>query len=125
MWLGSTVGDLRVVDRLVNVKIDTSCVVVALLYKEMKLKPSILQEYSKVGGQMMPSAPKRNEKLHVDEADKMILEDETGRTMVELRDNTQLEDFDVDCLVSISALFWRGLGKWERREKMQGTARGG
>lgn len=51
---------------------------------EMKLKPSILREYTKEGVGMMPSPPKRGEKLYADESDVLVIEDETGRTELEL-----------------------------------------
>eukprot|EP00188_Purpureofilum_apyrenoidigerum_P002271 Plantae.Rhodophyta-Purpureofilum_apyrenoidigerum.ctg23918.p1 GENE.Plantae.Rhodophyta-Purpureofilum_apyrenoidigerum.ctg23918~~Plantae.Rhodophyta-Purpureofilum_apyrenoidigerum.ctg23918.p1 ORF type:complete len:490 (+),score=75.09 Plantae.Rhodophyta-Purpureofilum_apyrenoidigerum.ctg23918:76-1470(+) len=86
-------------DRLLKVQVNEPCVVVGLLFKEMKLKPSILREYAKSGGQMMPNPPQRTEKIYADESDKLVLEDETGRTALDLSQSKFMQE-DCEKLVS-------------------------
>mmetsp|Transcript_37698 Transcript_37698/g.150318 ORF Transcript_37698/g.150318 Transcript_37698/m.150318 type:complete len:172 (+) Transcript_37698:776-1291(+) len=88
-------------ERMVKAKDGVESVIVGILFKEMKLKPSILQEYAKHGAAMMPNPPRRAEKLYADESDMLILEDETGRIPLEFPEEREiLKDLREEFLVS-------------------------
>uniref|UniRef100_A0A7S2ZYN9 DNA polymerase delta subunit 2 n=2 Tax=Rhodosorus marinus TaxID=101924 RepID=A0A7S2ZYN9_9RHOD len=97
----SSLQEDSIMERMVKAKDGVESVIVGILFKEMKLKPSILQEYAKHGAAMMPNPPRRAEKLYADESDMLILEDETGRIPLEFPEEREiLKDLREEFLVS-------------------------
>ena len=56
------------------------CVIAGTLYKAMKLKPSILEEYAKTSGQAVSTTADGS--VYVSDDDTLILEDEQGRVQL-------------------------------------------
>lgn len=99
--LGKT--DVYIAKRVVNLEFGVETLVVGTLYKDMKLKPNILLEYTKERyvDPDIPDLPEdvNTRKHRVSDQDILILEDETGRTKL-VFDNEEHERHLVDEFVT-------------------------
>ena len=68
----------KVVEKLLEVKREEECIVVGTLFKKLPLLPSILDEYATERGTRV--LPKRDK--YLSDKDVLLLEDETGRTVL-------------------------------------------
>lgn len=66
--------------RILDMVPDQWCVIAGTLYKDMKLKPSILEEYAKTSGHAVSTTADGS--VYVSEDDTLILEDEQGRVQL-------------------------------------------
>ena len=67
------------VDKIIDLPEQTEVVVVGTLYKDMKLKPSTLDQYKELAQISAPVAPLDD---FTEEGDNLILEDESGRVVL-------------------------------------------
>ena len=76
-------ADGAAVAKIINAPLDGApCVVIGMLYKDMKLKPCVLDEYKSdyaVGGALEPLAGGGADAHYVSDDDRLILEDDSGR----------------------------------------------
>eukprot|EP00180_Rhodochaete_pulchella_P002268 Plantae.Rhodophyta-Rhodochaete_pulchella.ctg3414.p2 GENE.Plantae.Rhodophyta-Rhodochaete_pulchella.ctg3414~~Plantae.Rhodophyta-Rhodochaete_pulchella.ctg3414.p2 ORF type:complete len:460 (-),score=59.91 Plantae.Rhodophyta-Rhodochaete_pulchella.ctg3414:2930-4285(-) len=88
-WASEGLAEDAYPDRLLGLGADRDRVVVGILFRAMPLKPSILKEYAKQGGEMIPAPPKRDAASYIgdgmtDQENFTVLEDETGRIKLDL-----------------------------------------
>ncbi len=81
--------------KILELKEGVECIVVGTLYKEMRLKPSILDEYVKERG----LAPALSSSKFVSDDDSLVIEDEAARVKLRVEDASVLKVTDV---VSVS-----------------------
>ena len=73
-------NDLHILDKIIDSEthLEKDCVLIGTIYKEMELKPSILDEYKEINGAM--GGVVREKKNFASRNDVLILEDDSGRT---------------------------------------------
>jgi DNA polymerase delta subunit 2 len=74
-------NDIKVLDKVIDSEqcIDSVCCMVGTIYKEMALKPSVLDEFKERNGIL---GDVRNVQNFASESDKLFLEDDTGRAVL-------------------------------------------
>jgi len=77
---GATAAAPKLCTRILDMTADSYCVLAGTLYKDMKLKPSILEEYSKTAGHASTTTADGQRYMAPD--DTLVLEDEFGRVQL-------------------------------------------
>ncbi len=85
---GAASPHLRYAERIVNIRASESAdtVVVGVVFRESSAKPSILAAYNKSGGDhvLVPPPPPRSKVPYRSEDEKVIIEDENGRCVLDI-----------------------------------------
>ena len=73
--------DLKLTKRVIDLKVNTECMIIGTLFKKMALKPNVLQEYmeSSIMAGRKPALAS-----YVSDEDSLVVEDPTGRVVVTL-----------------------------------------
>jgi len=77
---GASAAAPKLCTRILDMTADSYCVLAGTLYKDMKLKPSILEEYSKTAGHASTTTADGQRYMAPD--DTLVLEDEFGRVQL-------------------------------------------
>ena len=96
-------GDLKIVDNILDIKPFEETVIIGTLFKEQKLKPSILNNIMGVLGQkkFQTSEGEFNFAGQVSEDDIAVLEDKSGRITIKNSEEFNINWFVSGCILAL------------------------